>query len=124
MGYTTYYVIYNFVIMDRRDYVVSVLCHVGILVSSGLRSRYSGLSGFWLSGFWTDPIINDIIIMLILRKSRAAQYFVVTLNMKKRTCAFTVNGTKYPEVSRWNDLPSKLYPVVSLYHPYHAILYL
>ena len=34
--------------------------------------------------------------------------------MNKRTLAFTVNGTKYPEVSGWNNLPSKLYPVVSL----------
>ena len=41
----------------------------------------------------------------------------VHLDMNKRTCAFTVNGTKYPEVSNWNNLPSKLYPVVSLYYP-------
>ncbi|RGB22382.1 hypothetical protein C1646_748533 [Rhizophagus diaphanus] len=41
----------------------------------------------------------------------------VHLDMNKRTCAFTVNGTKYPEVSAWNNLPSKLYPVVSLKSP-------
>ncbi|CAB5356730.1 uncharacterized protein OCT59_000998 [Rhizophagus irregularis] len=41
----------------------------------------------------------------------------VHLDMNKRTCAFTVNGTKYPEVSAWNNLPSKLYPVVSLECP-------
>ncbi|GBC03178.1 hypothetical protein RclHR1_00500026 [Rhizophagus clarus] len=41
----------------------------------------------------------------------------VHLDMDKRTCAFTVNGTKYPEVSEWNNLPSKLYPVASLYYP-------
>ncbi|CAB5188890.1 unnamed protein product [Rhizophagus irregularis] len=41
----------------------------------------------------------------------------VHLDMNKRTCAFTVNGTKYPEVSTWDNLPSKLYPVVSLYYP-------
>ncbi|GBB90597.1 hypothetical protein RclHR1_01760021 [Rhizophagus clarus] len=41
----------------------------------------------------------------------------VHLNMNKRTCAFIVNGTKYPEVSAWNNLPSKLYPVVSLFYP-------
>ncbi|CAB4403566.1 unnamed protein product [Rhizophagus irregularis] len=39
----------------------------------------------------------------------------VHLDMNKRTCSFTVNGTKYSEVSAWNNLPSKLYPVVSLY---------
>ncbi|GBC28602.2 BTB/POZ protein [Rhizophagus irregularis DAOM 181602=DAOM 197198] len=27
------------------------------------------------------------------------------------------NGTKYPEVSAWNNLSSKLYPVVSLKYP-------
>jgi hypothetical protein len=39
----------------------------------------------------------------------------VHLDMIKRTCAFTVNNIKYPEVSKWDNLPSKLYPVVSLY---------
>ncbi|CAI2194250.1 19662_t:CDS:1, partial [Funneliformis geosporum] len=41
----------------------------------------------------------------------------VHLDMNKRTCSFTVNGVKYPEVEGWNDLPSKLYPVVSLKTP-------
>ncbi|GES97612.1 hypothetical protein GLOIN_2v1523542 [Rhizophagus clarus] len=41
----------------------------------------------------------------------------VHLDMNKRTCSFTVNGKKYPEISEWNNLPSKLYPVVSLRHP-------
>jgi hypothetical protein len=41
----------------------------------------------------------------------------VHLDMNRRTCAFTVNGTKYPEVSAWNNLPSKLYPIVSLISP-------
>ncbi|GBC05751.1 hypothetical protein RclHR1_06400001 [Rhizophagus clarus] len=41
----------------------------------------------------------------------------VHLDMDKRTCAFTINGTKYPEVSTWNNLPSKLYPVLSLKYP-------
>jgi hypothetical protein len=38
----------------------------------------------------------------------------VHLDMNKRTCAFTVNGIKYQEVPGWNNLPSKLYPLVSL----------
>ncbi|GES97513.1 hypothetical protein GLOIN_2v1482344 [Rhizophagus clarus] len=41
----------------------------------------------------------------------------VHLDMNKRTCAFSVNGTKYREVTEWNNLPSKLYPVVSLRNP-------
>ncbi|GBC28558.2 hypothetical protein GLOIN_2v1765224 [Rhizophagus irregularis DAOM 181602=DAOM 197198] len=34
-----------------------------------------------------------------------------------KTCAFTVNGTKYQEVPTWNNLPSRLYPVASLTYP-------
>ncbi|CAI2163001.1 20152_t:CDS:1 [Funneliformis geosporum] len=41
----------------------------------------------------------------------------VHLDMNKRNCSFTINGTKYPVVSEWNNLPSKLYPVVSLCYP-------
>jgi hypothetical protein len=41
----------------------------------------------------------------------------VHLDMNKRICAFTVNGTKYREIIEWNNLPSKLYPVVSLRYP-------
>ncbi|GBB90598.1 hypothetical protein RclHR1_01760022 [Rhizophagus clarus] len=40
---------------------------------------------------------------------------IVHLDMNKRTCAFTVNGTRYPEV--FVNLPSKLYPVISLCYP-------
>jgi len=35
-------------------------------------------------------------------------------DMNRRTYAFAVNGVKYPGIS---DLPSKLYPVVSLCYP-------
>ncbi|CAB5189635.1 unnamed protein product [Rhizophagus irregularis] len=41
----------------------------------------------------------------------------VHLDMNKRTCAFTINGTKYREVSEWKNLASNLYPVVSLKYP-------
>ncbi|GBB93281.1 hypothetical protein RclHR1_21410001 [Rhizophagus clarus] len=41
----------------------------------------------------------------------------VHLDMNKRTCCFTVNGIKYPEVFTWNNLPSKLYPIVGLMYP-------
>ncbi|GES97598.1 hypothetical protein GLOIN_2v1842735 [Rhizophagus clarus] len=41
----------------------------------------------------------------------------VHLDMDKKTCAFTVNGTRYSNVSFWNNLPSKVYPVLSLCHP-------
>ena len=41
----------------------------------------------------------------------------VHLDMYNKTIAFTVNGTKYPNVLEWNNLPSKLYPVVSIRYP-------
>ncbi|RGB33756.1 concanavalin A-like lectin/glucanase domain-containing protein [Rhizophagus diaphanus] len=41
----------------------------------------------------------------------------VHLDINKRTCAFTVNGIRYPEVSTWNNLLLKLYPVVGLIYP-------
>ncbi|GBB93371.1 hypothetical protein RclHR1_21590001 [Rhizophagus clarus] len=40
----------------------------------------------------------------------------VHLNTYKKTCAFSIDGTKYKEISVKN-LPSNLYPVVSLRHP-------
>jgi len=41
----------------------------------------------------------------------------VHLDTNKGALAFTVNGIKYSEVSEWDNLPSKLYPVVSLCYP-------
>ncbi|CAB5189694.1 unnamed protein product [Rhizophagus irregularis] len=41
----------------------------------------------------------------------------IHLDMNRKTCAFTVNGTKYQEVPTWNNLPSRLYPVASLTYP-------
>ena len=41
----------------------------------------------------------------------------VHLNMTTRACAFTVNGIKYPEVRAWDNIPSKVHPVVSLCYP-------
>ncbi|CAB5189618.1 unnamed protein product [Rhizophagus irregularis] len=38
----------------------------------------------------------------------------VQLDMSKRACSITINGTKYQEV--WKNLPSELYPVVSICH--------
>ncbi|RGB41085.1 hypothetical protein C1646_739238 [Rhizophagus diaphanus] len=40
----------------------------------------------------------------------------IHLDMNKKTFAFSVDGTKYKEVSV-KELPSKLYPVVSLFYP-------
>ena len=41
----------------------------------------------------------------------------VHLNMDNRTCAFSINGKRYPTVSSWTNLPSKVHPMVSLKYP-------
>ncbi|CAI2173201.1 19410_t:CDS:1 [Funneliformis geosporum] len=41
----------------------------------------------------------------------------VHLDMDNRTCAFSINGKKYPTVSTWTNLPSKVYPMASLRYP-------
>jgi hypothetical protein len=51
---------------------------------------------------------------LLFRKDNTK--VTVHLNMYKKTCAFSIDGTKCKEITVKN-LPSKLYPVVSLCHP-------
>ncbi|CAG8603488.1 20152_t:CDS:1, partial [Rhizophagus irregularis] len=70
-----------------------------VLASSGYYCNSGNYIGNYCPGFGDGAIIT------------------VHLDMNKRTCAFTVNGTRYPEVPTWNNLPSKLYPVASLYYP-------
>lgn len=41
----------------------------------------------------------------------------VHLNMNEKTLAFSINDKRYPEISTWRKLPSKIYPVVSLSYP-------
>ncbi|CAG8719748.1 4861_t:CDS:1, partial [Acaulospora morrowiae] len=42
---------------------------------------------------------------------------IVHLNMNEKTIAFSVNGTRYPPVASWTNLPSKLYFVASTVTP-------
>jgi hypothetical protein len=44
----------------------------------------------------------------------------VHLDMNMKTCAFTVNGIRYPEVTWWDNLPSRLCPLVIISHPGRA----
>ncbi|RHZ44573.1 hypothetical protein Glove_718g29 [Diversispora epigaea] len=41
----------------------------------------------------------------------------VHLNMTRKTIAFSINGVRHPEITAWLNLPSRLYPVVSLRPP-------
>jgi hypothetical protein len=38
----------------------------------------------------------------------------VHLDMKMKTCAFSINENKKPIVSQWKNIPSQVYPIVSL----------
>jgi hypothetical protein len=60
------------------------------------------------SGIWENEYCN---------KFGDGARVTIHLNMHQRTCSFTVNGVKYPDVSGWDHLPSKLYPVASLCYP-------
>ncbi|RIA82266.1 hypothetical protein C1645_512896 [Glomus cerebriforme] len=71
----------------------------------------------WVLGSGGDCYNSDSRIFDYCPSFTYGAKITVHLDMNKRTCAFTVNGIKYPEVSQWNNLPSKLYPVVSLCYP-------
>ncbi len=48
-------------------------------------------------------------------KIKEGDKVTVHLDMKKRTCAFSINGDdRKPIVSEWKDIPSQVYPIVSL----------
>jgi hypothetical protein len=40
----------------------------------------------------------------------------VHLDMKNKTCAFSINNKKKPSVSEWKNISSRVYPIVSLGH--------
>jgi hypothetical protein len=40
----------------------------------------------------------------------------VHLDMKNKMCAFSINDKKKPSVSGWKNIPSRVYPIVSLGH--------
>ncbi|CAB5356764.1 unnamed protein product [Rhizophagus irregularis] len=103
------------------DVIIEKTCTwgwVGVCASKNL--NYESFAGFQPTG-WTLGSNGEC-----YNSHKAVKYcppfgdgtiITVHLDMNKRTCAFTVNGTKYQEVSEWNNLPPKLYPVVSLCHP-------
>ncbi|RGB40938.1 concanavalin A-like lectin/glucanase domain-containing protein [Rhizophagus diaphanus] len=48
-------------------------------------------------------------------KFKEGDKVTIHLDMKNRTCAFSINDNKKPLVSKWN-IPSQVYPIVSLGH--------
>ncbi|CAB4403440.1 unnamed protein product [Rhizophagus irregularis] len=116
----------NMLLENKRifewDVIVEKNCRfIYIGVCSSENFNYEGFAGIqptgWVvgscgsccnSGVWTNnycPSLKD------------GTKITVHLNMHKSTCAFTINGIKYREVPSWNNLPSRLYPVVSLLYP-------
>ncbi|RIA82270.1 concanavalin A-like lectin/glucanase domain-containing protein [Glomus cerebriforme] len=71
----------------------------------------------WVLGSSGDCYNSDSRIFGYCPSFTNGAIITVHLDMDKRTCAFTINGIKYPEVSKRKNLPSKLYPIVSLKYP-------
>ncbi|GBB88636.1 hypothetical protein RclHR1_01520021 [Rhizophagus clarus] len=47
-------------------------------------------------------------------KFKEGDKVTVHLDMKNRTCAFSINDNRKPLVSGWKNIPSRVYPIVSL----------
>ena len=99
---------------------ISTLIRVGVSASEKFNYESGGAQN---NNSWVINHDGDFWNSIDWVKSNCPKFgdgakITVHLDMNKRTLAFTVNGIKYQEVSGWNNnLPSKLYPVVSLNHP-------
>ncbi|CAB5188867.1 unnamed protein product [Rhizophagus irregularis] len=103
------------------DVIIEKICEniwVGICASENF--NYENFAGFQPTGWVLGSNGN------CLNSNNWSNYcpsfgdgtkITVHLDMNKRTCAFSVNGKRYSEISEWNNLPSKLHPVVSLRYP-------
>ncbi|CAB5396047.1 hypothetical protein RhiirA5_425597 [Rhizophagus irregularis] len=47
-------------------------------------------------------------------KFKEGDKVTVHLDMKNRRCAFSINNNKKSVISEWNNIPSQVYPIVSL----------
>ncbi|RIA82663.1 hypothetical protein C1645_835026 [Glomus cerebriforme] len=104
------------------DVIIEKVCNYAYVgVCSSENFNYETFAGYqstgWVLGSGGNCCNSKNWLYNYCSKFGDGSKVTVHLNLNKRTCAFTVNGTKYPEISGWNNLPSKLYPVVSLRHP-------
>ncbi|RIA90135.1 concanavalin A-like lectin/glucanase domain-containing protein [Glomus cerebriforme] len=109
------------------DIIVEKLCDcfwVGICTSDGYNVDYNTWLGKHAYGwvFGSKGVTrHNSKIEKDKDKSKYGQKFkendriTVHLDMKKRTCSFSVNGTNYPVAFR--NLPNRVYPAVSLKAP-------
>jgi hypothetical protein len=92
---------------------------VGVCASENLNYEYwagSQTTG-WLLGSFGNCYNSNKGVNSYCPQFGDNTKITVHLDMNKKTIAFTVNGKKYREVSEWNNLPSRLYPVVSFNYP-------
>ncbi|CAJ0636255.1 11887_t:CDS:2 [Entrophospora sp. SA101] len=115
----------NFLICDEGifewDVVVEEICiyaWVGIATEKGL--DYSIFAGqqtcAWVLGSSGKCYHNNT------RTNYASEFssgtrITVHLDMTNKTCAFSINGVKYPNVANWTNLPSRVYPIASINQP-------
>ncbi|CAI2186447.1 16482_t:CDS:1 [Funneliformis geosporum] len=103
------------------DIIIEECCvstWVGVCTESGL--DYNDFAGYqphgWAFGSCGSVYNNN-------KESGYASSFgkgdriSVHLNMNEKTCAFSINGTKYGNVAAWTNLSDRLYPVVSITTP-------
>ncbi|CAB5356720.1 unnamed protein product [Rhizophagus irregularis] len=76
---------------------------------------FAGKQSGWVIGSSDKRCSSDTTIINYCPSFGDGTKITVHLDMNKKTCYFTVNGIKYSEV--WNNIPSKLYPVVSIKYP-------
>jgi hypothetical protein len=104
------------------DIIIETNCnHAYIGVCASNNFNYEAFAGYQSTG-WVLNSRGNCCTSGIWLNSYCPRFgdgakITVHLDMYRRTCSFTVNGTRYPELPEWNNLPSVLYPVVSLKYP-------
>ncbi|CAI2183567.1 17173_t:CDS:1 [Funneliformis geosporum] len=103
------------------DIIIEKMCNsVWIGIMSEENFNYNEFAGDQSNG-WVygshGVCANNKINVLYGSPFSVGDRITVHLNMNKRICAFSVNGKKQSIFPAWNNLPSKLYPVVSFSYP-------
>src|SRR3989440_5215882 len=69
------------------------------------RRRHTRSDRDWSSDVCSSDLVNPSRIVYYCPPFGDGSKITVHLDMNGRTCSFTVNGTKYPNVSWWDNLP-------------------
>ncbi|RHZ44594.1 hypothetical protein Glove_718g30 [Diversispora epigaea] len=91
---------------------------IGVCAERGL--DYSSFAGqqscAWVLGS-SGKCYHNSIGFEYTKEFGSGTRITVHLNMTRKTIAFSINGVRHPEITAWLNLPSRLYPVVSLRPP-------